>query len=119
MKKTKRLFLIDGMAIIYRAYFAMIKNPLITKDGQHTSAIYGFINSILKIINDESPDYLVVVLDSKEKTFRHDLFTEYKEYFDPKVLREAVRSVKARIRLGDSVMQLDDIIDQLEKRYTI
>jgi len=78
MKKTKRLFLIDGMAIIYRAYFAMIKNPLITKDGQHTSAIYGFINSILKIINDESPDYLVVVLDSKEKTFRHDLFTEYK-----------------------------------------
>ena len=78
MDKMKRLFLIDGMAIIYRAHFAMIKNPLITKDGRHTSAIFGFLNSMFKIINDENPDYLAVVLDSKAKTFRHDLFTEYK-----------------------------------------
>ena len=78
MEKVKKLFLIDGMAIIYRAHFAMIKNPLITKDGQHTSAIFGFLNSIFKIINDESPDYFVIVLDSKAKTFRHHLFTEYK-----------------------------------------
>ena len=74
----KKLFLIDGMALIYRAHFAMIKNPLITKDGRHTSAIYGFLNSILKVINEESPDYFAVVLDSKSPTFRHELFTEYK-----------------------------------------
>ena len=74
----KKLFLIDGMAIIYRAHFAMIKNPLLTRDGRHTSAIFGFLNSILKMIKDEKPDYLAIVLDSKAKTFRHDLFTEYK-----------------------------------------
>ena len=78
MEKIKKLFLIDGMAIIYRAHFAMIKNPLITRDGRHTSAIFGFLNSMFKIINDEKPDYLAIILDSKSKTFRHDLFTEYK-----------------------------------------
>ena len=78
MNKIKKLFLIDGMAIIYRAHFAMIKNPLITRDGRHTSAIFGFLNSIFKIINDEHPDYLAVILDSKAKTFRHELFTDYK-----------------------------------------
>jgi len=75
----------------------------------HEKELKAFIEK-LKSIEGE------VQLLSEEKK---DLFTEYKEYFDPKVLREAVRSVKARIRLGDSVMQLDDIIDQLEKRYTI
>ncbi len=78
MDNIKKLFLIDGMAIIYRAHFAMIKNPLLTRDGRHTSAIFGFLNSILKMIKDEKPDYLAIVLDSKAKTFRHDLFTEYK-----------------------------------------
>ena len=78
MDKMKKLFLIDGMAIIYRAHFAMIKNPLLTKDGRHTSAIFGFLNSILKMIKDEKPEYLAIVLDSKTKTFRHELFTEYK-----------------------------------------
>ena len=74
----KRLFLIDGMAQIYRAHFAMINNPLITKDGRHTSAIYGFMNSLFKLLRDENPDYIAVVLDCKEPTFRHDLYTEYK-----------------------------------------
>ena len=46
----KRLFIIDGMAMIYRSHFAMIKNPLTTKNGQHTSAIYGLANSIFKLI---------------------------------------------------------------------
>ena len=46
--KQKKLFIIDGMAMIYRSHFAMIKNPLTTKNGQHTSAIYGLANSILK-----------------------------------------------------------------------
>ena len=69
----KRLFLIDGYALVYRAHFAMIRNPLITSDGRHTSALFGFINSIFKIIRDEDPDYLVAVFDAKEKTFRHEM----------------------------------------------
>ena len=78
MTSPKRLFLIDGMALIYRAHFAMIKNPLLTKDGRHTSAIFGFMNSLFKLIREENPDYIAVVLDSKEATFRHELYTEYK-----------------------------------------
>ena len=78
MKNNKeRLFIIDGMARIYRAHFAMITNPL-TKDGRHTSVIYGFLNMLFKIIRDESPDYLVIAMDSKSKTFRHELFDDYK-----------------------------------------
>ncbi|MDP6570693.1 MAG: DNA polymerase I [Candidatus Marinimicrobia bacterium] len=78
MTSPKRLFLIDGMAQIYRAHFAMIKNPLMTKDGRHTSAIFGFMNSLFKLLREENPDYIAVVLDSKEPTFRHELYTEYK-----------------------------------------
>ena len=78
MTNPKRLFLIDGMAQIYRAHFAMIKNPLTTKDGRHTSAIFGFMNSLFKLLRDENPDYIAVVLDCKEPTFRHKLYTEYK-----------------------------------------
>jgi uncharacterized protein (UPF0335 family) len=50
---------------------------------------------------------------------KKDLFAEYKDTFDPKVLREAVRSVKARIKLGDSVLQLDEIVDRLEKKMSV
>ena len=78
MTAPKRLFLIDGMAQIYRAHFAMIKNPLITKDGRHTSAIFGFMNSLFKLLRQENPDYIAVVLDCKAPTFRHKLYTEYK-----------------------------------------
>ncbi len=74
----KRLFLIDGYAMVYRAHFAMIRNPLITSDGRHTSALFGFVNSIFKILRDEEPDYLVAVFDAKEKTFRHEMYPEYK-----------------------------------------
>ena len=56
----KKLFIIDGMALIYRSHFAMIKNPLTTKNGQHTSAIYGLANSIFKIIKEENPDFILI-----------------------------------------------------------
>ena len=78
MQKNKKLFLIDGMALIYRAYYAMIKNPLTSSNGLNTSAIYGFLNSILKLIKDEKPDYIATVLDSKAKTFRHNQYELYK-----------------------------------------
>ena len=74
----KRLFLIDGHAMVYRAHFAMIRNPLITTDGRHTSALFGFINSMFKILRDENPEYIAIVFDSREKTFRHEMYPEYK-----------------------------------------
>jgi DNA polymerase-1 len=77
-KSKKRLFIIDGYAILYRAHFALIRNPLITSYGFHTSALFGFSNHLLKIIKEERPDYLVCAFDSKEKTFRHKIYSDYK-----------------------------------------
>ena len=80
MKETKKnsFYLIDGYALLYRSHFALIRNPLINSKGQHTSAIYGFTNALLKLIKEESPDYIVTVFDGKEKTFRHEMYPEYK-----------------------------------------
>ena len=72
------LFLIDGSALAYRAYFAFIRNPLTTTDGRNVSAIFGFTNSLLKILRDEHPDHIAVVFDTPEKTFRHEKYPEYK-----------------------------------------
>ena len=74
----KKLFIVDGYAILYRAHYALIRNPLITSYGFHTSALFGFANHIIKLINDEKPDYLVCAFDSKEKTFRHKIYSNYK-----------------------------------------
>jgi len=74
----KRLFLIDGYAMLYRCHFALIRNPLITSYGLHTSAIYGFTNQVLKLIESESPDYIAAIFDAKEKTFRHERYPSYK-----------------------------------------
>lgn len=76
--ERKRFFIIDGYAILYRSHFALIRNPLITSYGLHTSALYGFVNHILKLLKAEKPDYFVCAFDSKEKTFRHDMYVEYK-----------------------------------------
>lgn len=74
----KKLFLIDGMAIAYKAYFAFISRPLRNSKNQNTSAVYGFLSSLLKILESEKPDYIAVAFDTKEKTFRHKKFPEYK-----------------------------------------
>ncbi len=74
----KRFFIIDGYAILYRAHFALIRNPLITSYGLHTSALFGFANQVLKLIRSENPDYIACAFDSKEKTFRHKMYKEYK-----------------------------------------
>ncbi len=75
---TSRLFLIDGMALAYRVYFAFARNPLINKKGENVSAVFGFTNTLLSIIDNEKPDYFAVVFDTPHPTFRHDLFPEYK-----------------------------------------
>ncbi|MBU0476089.1 MAG: DNA polymerase I [Bacteroidetes bacterium] len=74
----KRFVIIDAMAIAYRSYFAFIKNPLKNSKGEPTSAVYGFVNQLFKIIQDSRPDYLAIAYDSKEKTFRHERYDKYK-----------------------------------------
>ncbi len=54
---AKRLFLLDGMALAYRAYFSMIRTPLINSKGMNTSAVFGFVNTLNKLIDDEKPDF--------------------------------------------------------------
>ncbi len=75
---SKRLFLLDGMALLYRAHFAFIKAPIRTSDGMNTSALYGFANALLDILKNQSPTHLAVVLDTSAPTPRHEIFPEYK-----------------------------------------
>jgi len=75
---TEKLFLIDGTALVYRSYFAFIKNPLINTKGQNTSAIYGIISSFIKLIERYSPRHIAISFDRKEPTFRHELSIDYK-----------------------------------------
>ncbi len=77
-KRQNRFIIVDAMAIAYKAYFAFINRPLITSKGEPTSAIYGFMTQLIKIIEDTKPKYLAIATDSKEKTFRHELYEEYK-----------------------------------------
>ncbi|MBL7014431.1 MAG: DNA polymerase I [Candidatus Marinimicrobia bacterium] len=81
--RRKRLFLIDGYALLYRAHYALIRNPLITSYGLHTSALFGFVNQIFSLLQKEKPDYFAAIFDSKEKTFRHKMYPEYKSHRPP------------------------------------
>jgi DNA polymerase-1 len=74
----KRLFLLDGSAIAYRSHFAFAANPLINKNGLVTSSVFGFVMALSRIIENEKPDYLAVVFDHKDKTFRHIEYPDYK-----------------------------------------
>ena len=74
----KRFFIIDGYALLFRAHFALIRNPLITSYGLNTSALFGFVNQLFKLIRNENPDYFACAFDSKGKTFRHDMYKDYK-----------------------------------------
>lgn len=74
----KKFVIIDAMALAYRAYFAFINRPLTNSKGEPTSAIYGFLNQFIKVLEDHKPDYLAVAFDSKEKTFRHEKYEAYK-----------------------------------------
>ena len=74
----KRLFIIDGYGQIYRSYFAFMNNPLKDKEGNNVSAVYGFFNTIMSLIRQYQPQYLVVAMDAKGKTFRHEMYDQYK-----------------------------------------
>src|SRR5437016_137524 len=74
----KKLFLLDAFALIYRAHFAFIKNPRINTKGMNTSAIFGFTNSLLEILNNEKPTHIGIVYDTDKPTFRHSQYIDYK-----------------------------------------
>jgi len=108
MKKEKApvIYLIDGSALVYRSHFAFIRSPLINSKGQLVSAIFGFMNALLRLIAREKPEYLAVVMDTKEKTFRH------KQYPDYKATRE-----KMPDELAEQLPIIDDIVHKLNIPY--
>lgn len=92
MATPKRLFLLDAYALIFRGYYAFIKNPRINSKGMDTSAIMGFMNSLLDVINREKPEYLAVAFDKEGSAFRNEIYPEYKANRDetPEAIRIAV-----------------------------
>lgn len=120
----KKLFLLDAFALIYRAHFAFIKNPRMNSQGQNTSALFGFINSLIQVLEKERPTHLSVVFDPPGPTFRHDMFPEYKANREetPEDIRYAVPIIKALIRacnipcLEVEGFEADDVIGTLAKR---
>jgi DNA polymerase-1 len=121
---AKRLFLLDGMALAYRAYFSMIRTPLINSSGVNTSAIYGFVNTLNKLIEDEKPDYIAVAFDTDKPTFRHRIYNEYKATREamPDDLKPQIGKIKEIISAYNIPMievngyEADDVIGTLVKR---
>ncbi len=99
----KRLFLVDAMAQIYRAHFAMVRNPFYTTKGENVSAVFGFTNTLLSLIEREKPDLLAVVYDTKKPTFRHHIYEAYK----------ATRE-KMPEELADQLPRMDEILTALK-----
>ncbi|MDB4500629.1 DNA polymerase I [Akkermansiaceae bacterium] len=91
-----RLFLLDGMALVYRAHFALIRNPITNSKGMNTSAIFGFTNTLLTIIEKQKPTHIGVAFDTSAPTSRHEIFPEYKAQRDamPEELALAIPEVK-------------------------
>lgn len=119
--KKKSLYLIDGYAMLYRAHFAFIRNPLMTSYGLPTSALFGFSNQVLNLIKKENPDYIAAVFDTAKKTFRHEKYPEYKATREkmPEELREQlphlwdILNAMQITTLSKSGFEADDIIGTL------
>ncbi|MFT7633588.1 MAG: DNA polymerase-1, partial [Mariniblastus sp.] len=119
----KRLYLLDAMALIYRAHFSLIRSPRYTSGGVCTSAVFGVANTVLDIINKQEPTHLAVAFDTREPTFRHLVFPEYKAQRDalPEDIAEQFPLID---RLFDALnittvrqpgFEADDIIGTLSK----
>ena len=124
MNPTERLFLLDGMALAYRAYFSFIARPLINSKGVNTSAVYGFVTALMKILDDERPDHIAVVFDTKEPTFRHKLYPDYKATRQkmPEDMAAQMEKLKEVVRAFNTPLlelpgfEADDIIGTLARR---
>ena len=120
----KKLFLLDAYALIYRAYYAFIKNPRINSKGFNTSAILGFVNTLEDVLKKENPDYIGVAFDPKGKTFRHEAYEEYKAQREetPEVIRESVPVIKEILAaykipiLEVPGYEADDVVGTLAKQ---
>ncbi|NOR86270.1 MAG: DNA polymerase I [Bacteroidales bacterium] len=124
MPTQKRLFLLDAYALIYRAYYALNRNPRINSKGLNTSAILGFANTLYEVLQSEQPDFMAVVFDPKGKTFRSDIFPEYKANREktPEDITNAVPYIKSLIEgFGIEIIEVanyeaDDVIGTLSKK---
>ena len=122
--RDQKLFLIDAFALIYRAYFAFSKNPRITSHGLDTSAIYGFTNMLLDLINKEAPSHIGVVFDTPKPTHRHIDYSEYKANRDamPEGISIAIPYIKKILNsfnipiLFLDGFEADDVIGTLAKQ---
>ena len=100
----KKLFLLDAYALIFRAYYALIKMPRITSSGFNTSAIFGFVNTLEELLRRENPTHLAVCFDPPGPTFRHEAFAGYKGE------REATpEDIKLAIPIIKEIVQAYDI----------
>ena len=124
MTQTAPLILVDGSSYLYRAYHAM--PPLTNSDGESTGTIYGVINMLRKLIRDYKPEHMAVVFDAKGKTFRNDLYAEYKATRPPMPddlreqiapIHEIVKAMGLPLLCVDNV-EADDVIGTLAKQAT-
>ncbi len=124
MSQKKRLFLLDAYALIFRGYYALIKNPRINSKGRDTSAIMGFMNSLFDVIKREDPDHLAVCFDKAGSDVRTEIYSEYKANRDetPQVIEESVPTIKSILdamhipTLEIPGVEADDIIGTLAKQ---
>jgi len=124
MPEQKKLFLLDAMALLYRSFFAMSRNPQINSKGQNTSAILGFANTLLEILKKEKPTHIAVAFDTMAPTQRHKDFADYKANRDkipedlvasiPYVM-DLVKAMNIPVVLADGY-EADDVIGTLTKQ---
>lgn len=120
----KRLFLLDAMALIFRAYYALIRNPRITSKGKNTNAQFGFTNTIIELINNQKPTHMAVCFDTAAPTERHTDFEHYKANRQeaPEDLTIAIPDIKRIIQglnipiIESDGYEADDVIGTLSKQ---
>ena len=120
----KRLFLLDAYALIFRGYFAFIKNPRITSTGMDTSAIMGFMNALMDVIKREKPDHLAVAFDKGGSDIRYEMYQEYKAHRDetPEAIKIAVPYIQEILRamhipiIEVAGIEADDLIGTIAKQ---
>lgn len=120
----EKLFLLDAYALIYRAYYAFIKNPRINSKGLNTSAILGFVNTLEEVLNKEQPSHIGIAFDPAGPTFRHEAYEQYKAQREetPEGIRTAVPYIKDIIRayripiLEMPGYEADDVIGTLARQ---
>ena len=120
----KRLFLLDAYALIYRSYFAFIKNPRFNSKGMNTSAMYGFVTILEQLLREQKPSHIAVVFDLNVPTFRHEMFEAYKANREemPEDLQKSIPYIRRIIEayhipiLEKAGFEADDVIGTLAKK---